>query len=81
MKKSVSLTIGHRTSTDLNGKKKSVSLTIWHRTNTDLNGKKEEVSIIDHLASDEHGLERKKEEVRISPCQSDAREGEGRSEK
>ena len=26
----------------------------------------------DHLASDEHGLERKKEEVRTSPCQSDA---------
>ena len=27
---------------------------------------------IDHLASDNHGLERNKEEVRISPCQSDA---------
>jgi len=27
---------------------------------------------IDHLASDNHRLERKKEEVRISPCQSDA---------
>ena len=27
---------------------------------------------IDHLASDEHGLERKKGEVRTSPCQSDA---------
>ena len=26
----------------------------------------------DHLASDEHALERKKEEVRTSPCQSDA---------
>ena len=26
----------------------------------------------DHLASDEHGLERKREEVRTSPCQSDA---------